>query len=543
MDDAPGRIPPGTTGADAAGTGPSLTDDVAGDEAAAAVAAEGVEATTRQIRGSSLLLVGRVLGLALDFVAQVLIVRYLSKSDYGAFALAMSVVALGTTMCLLGLERTLGRFTPIYEEQRDYARMWGTILAIFTTVVTMGIAVVVGVYVLQGLIAGALKDDVALGLLLILIVLAPLQALDSLLIAMFATFGSARSIFFRRYVVAPLLQLGVVIALILTESGALTLAIGYVAASAIGIALYAVVLYRTLERSGLLRKLREQRIRPPVRELFTFSAPLLASDIVFVLRSSVTIILLGVLRSADEVADYRAVLPVAVQMLFVATSFRLIFTPGASRLFARNDAKGLNDLYWQTATWIALLTFPVFIVGLALGEPVAVFLFGEPYTGTGIILSTLVLGHYLSAAIGFNSLMLRVFGRVRFMMTVDLVTAVGCLVLTIVLIQRLGALGAAIATSATLITQNAWYQWGLRTRSSVHAFDRRFSRPYLSIVLGALAMLAITIVTSPTLFIGLLWAAAISILVLLVNRSTLRVLETYPELARLPFLRRLLQTG
>ena len=163
--------------------------------------------------------------------------------------------------------------------------MWGTILAIFTTVVSMGIAVVVGVYVLQGFIGGALKDDVALGLLLILIILAPLQALDSLLIAMFATFGSARSIFFRRYVVAPLLQLGVVVALILTESGALTLAIGYVAASAIGIALYAVVLYRTLEQSGLLEKLREQRVRPPVRELFTFSAPLLASDIVFVLRS------------------------------------------------------------------------------------------------------------------------------------------------------------------------------------------------------------------------------------------------------------------
>ena len=137
-------------------------------------------------------------------------------------------------MCLLGLERTLGRFTPIYEEQRDYARMWGTILAIFTTVVSTGIVVVLGVYVLQGVIDGALQDKVALGLLLILIILAPLQALDSLLIAMFATFGSARSIFFRRYVVAPLLQLGVVIALILTESGAVTLAIGYVAASAIG---------------------------------------------------------------------------------------------------------------------------------------------------------------------------------------------------------------------------------------------------------------------------------------------------------------------
>lgn len=543
MDDDPGRIPPGTPRADAADAGRSLTEAPTDAAAAATTGSDGAKATTRQIRGSNLLLVGRVLGLTLDFVAQVLIVRYLSKSDYGAFALAMSIVSLGTTMCLLGLERTLGRFTPIYEEQRDYARMWGTILAIFTTVVSVGVAVVLGVYILQGVIGGALQDRVALGLLLVLIILAPLQALDSLLIAMFATFGSARSIFVRRYVVAPLLQLGVVVALILTESGVVTLAIGYVAASAIGIALYAVVLYRTLEKSGLLARLREQRVRPPVRELFTFSAPLLMSDIVFALRTSVTVLLLGILTSAEEVADYRAVLPVAVQMLFVATSFRLIFTPGASRLFARNDATGLNDLYWQTASWIALLTFPVFIVGLALGEPVAVLLFGERYAGTGIILSILVLGHYISAATGFNSLMLRVFGRVRYMMTVDLVTAVGCLIATILLIQEFGALGAAVATAATLIVQNAWYQWGLRTRSTVHAFDRRFTRAYLSIIVGALGMLAIVAVTDPPLIVGLLWAAAISIIVLLVNRSTLRVLETYPELARLPFLRRLLETS
>jgi hypothetical protein len=50
-------------------------------------------AVNRQIRGSSLLLIGRTLSMAVNFAVQVLIVRYLSKTDYGAFAYALSIVA------------------------------------------------------------------------------------------------------------------------------------------------------------------------------------------------------------------------------------------------------------------------------------------------------------------------------------------------------------------------------------------------------------------------------------------------------------------
>ena len=88
--------------------------------------------------------------------------------------------------------------------------MWGTIAVVVGTVITMGLAVVLAVYAFQGVLGGFVDNELALSILLLMIVLAPLQALDSLLISLFATFGSARSIFFRRYVFAPVLQLGIV---------------------------------------------------------------------------------------------------------------------------------------------------------------------------------------------------------------------------------------------------------------------------------------------------------------------------------------------
>src|SRR4051794_14892924 len=43
----------------------------------------------RHVRGSSLLLIGRGLTLLITTATQVVIVRYLSKADYGAFAYAL----------------------------------------------------------------------------------------------------------------------------------------------------------------------------------------------------------------------------------------------------------------------------------------------------------------------------------------------------------------------------------------------------------------------------------------------------------------------
>src|SRR3954462_1795704 len=84
----------------------------------------GAAATRRQIRGSSLLLAGRMLSLAVNFATQVLIVRYLSKADFGAFAYGLSIVSLGESLAVLGLDKAIARFLPIYEEHGAYGKLF-----------------------------------------------------------------------------------------------------------------------------------------------------------------------------------------------------------------------------------------------------------------------------------------------------------------------------------------------------------------------------------------------------------------------------------
>jgi O-antigen/teichoic acid export membrane protein len=53
------------------------------------------QAAKKHLRGSTLLLAGRLISMAANFVIQIMIVRYLSKNDYGAFAYGLSIVSLG----------------------------------------------------------------------------------------------------------------------------------------------------------------------------------------------------------------------------------------------------------------------------------------------------------------------------------------------------------------------------------------------------------------------------------------------------------------
>ena len=498
---------------------------------------EGLAST--QVRGSSLLLAGRFIALVVDFAAQVLLVRYLAKGDYGTVAWALAIVSLGSSLAVFGLDKTLSRFLPLYEERRDAGRMFGSIAIAVAAVLLIGTATVLLFRGGSTWLTGTLgTDDRTFSVLLVLIVLAPVQALDSLLIAISAALSSPRSILFRRYIIAPALQLAVVSYVVLVAGDVTQLAIGYVAAGALGVAIYVPVLVRLFKRRQIAAGLQLRQLRFPVRELFGYSLPLLWSDLVFVMRGSLVVVLIEYLRGTSEVASFRAVLPMARMNLVVLQSFAFLFLPLASRMFARADGAGLAKVYWTSATWVTVLSLPIFLVSFSLADPVVDLLYGARYEDSTVIQALLALGFFVHGALGVSGLTLRAVGRVRYLFTVDVVTAVSSIVLTLVLIDSHGALGAAVATAATLVAQSLLYSWGLRG-SEIH-LEPAFVTLFVVVIAVAVGLIVLQAVTAAPLAIGVALAVAVSFLIFRWQRPRLRILAMFPELERLPLIARFL---
>ena len=190
-------------------------------DAAVATAPRRNRSTKKGIRGSGILLVGRGISMGSNFLIQVLIVRHLSKSDYGAFAYALSLSVAFTTFIELGLDRSITRFLPIYDERGEPRKVVGTILMQLATVLTLGLALCLLVVGARGWLTGRLIDSAeATTLVAILVVLAPIQALDNMVQNLFAVYARARAIFFRRHVLNPALKLAVVVLLLASGSDA-----------------------------------------------------------------------------------------------------------------------------------------------------------------------------------------------------------------------------------------------------------------------------------------------------------------------------------
>lgn len=512
-------------------------------EAAQVGAAPASEHTTtkQHLRGSSLLLVGRLVSLLTNFGVQVLIVRYLSKADYGAFAYALSVVSMGTSLAGLGMSRGVNRFVPIYQEQRDYGSMFGTIVLALGTVVGFGLALVVLVFGLQGLLTRSVASDpLSVGLLLILISLVPIQALDNLFQGMAATFVGARPIFFRRHVLGPAFKLAAVLLVIGMQGSVHLLAACYLVAGAIGVGIYVIVLYRALKKQGLLAKLSVRRITLPVRRIFGFSIPLLSTDILLTLKMTMAVVLLEYFRGPQDVAELRAVWSIAGLCMVVFESLKFLFTPLAARLFARNDEAGLSDLYWRSAMWVTVLTFPVFAVCFLLAEPVTVLLFGSRYADAGILLSVLAGGYYFNAALGMNIYTLQVYARIRYITCVNVATALIGLGSNLWLIQLFGALGAALATAGTLVVYGLLNFVGVLWRTGIGPLQWRHLKVYATVAVAVLGLLALQVFASPPVPITVAALAITSLLLLRINRSSLAISDTFPELSRIPVLRNVL---
>jgi O-antigen/teichoic acid export membrane protein len=191
---------------------------------------------------------------------------------------------------------------------------------------------------------------------------------------------------------------------------------------------------------------------------------------------------------------------------------------------------------------VAVLTFPAFAVTFSLAGPVTTTLLGARYADSATFLALIALGQYFQSALGFNGLTLKVFSRLRYLVTMNLAVAGLNLVLNVLLIPRFGALGAALSTSATLIVHNVAKQAGLRL-VGIGVFERRYLRLYGVVTGLALGLMGVQHFAQPPLLAGLALTGVASCIVLVVNREVLDVSGTFPELLRIPLVGRIIRFG
>ncbi len=494
------------------------------------------------VRGSVLLVLGRVLSLLIGMATTVILVRALSKAEYGAFEYALTLAGAGRILLSLGQGRLLSRFMAGYEEEGDYPRMFGAMFLAVGTICVTSIPIIAALFIWSEQLLGSVVDsDAAVRLVLVLLFVAPMEALDQVFVSLFAVFSRPRAIFFRKYLLAPGLRFGVVLVLWLTGQGVMFLAVGYLLASLAGLLLYVGLLVGVLRERGLWRHFDPRKVILPYRAVFEFSFPLITGELALLSMKVGGVMVLAMYQPVTEIASYRAVFGIARLNTAVTTSFVTLFLPMIARLHARGDMRELREGYWHTATFVAVTTFPIFAMTGPLAPATVLTLFGPRYADSALVLSILAVGYYLNVTFGFNVYTLQVCGRIRLLVGVNLFMASLNIGLCFALADSLGAVGIAIANCAALTSQNLINQWALRRSIDTGFIPRSCWSCYSLILGGALLLWVLQLAFSPGIVLSVLAATAVSAVVFFGSKRSLQLADTFPELLRIPVVGRLVR--
>ena len=493
----------------------------------------GKASSKSQMRGSALLLIGRLLGMGLGLVIQLLLVRVLTKDDYGAFAWALSIVTLVQSIIPLGLDRIDSRFLAKYDEEGDDRKVVGVLVTETLVVVGLGAVVFLCVLLWHGRLSpGIAPNETAANLLVLMVLLAPLAAIDAMVMNTFATFARARAVFVRRYLLEPGLRLTAILVVFLMGAGVYGLTVGYVLASLLGVSIYVVMVVRLLSRLGFFAQLHG-RITLPARAMLREGFPLMTSSLVYVVVMAVPTFVLGAVGTAADVASLRAVMPIAQLSMAASGAFWVLFPPMITRLWDRGDMRGVRLTYWRTALWVALVSYPALVISVSFAEPTTVTLLGSQYADSAPLLAILGFGFWFQSATGFSAIMMATAGRLRFVFFANLSILVIGTALSFVLIPPYGAWGAAVGMTLSLVLGNILRQLGLSGLPS-GVVERWMAGPFAAMAVGVAVTMLLQLWIGAGFLLALVLTGVASLAVLVVTLPYLDVAHTFPELLKIP---------
>ena len=176
------------------------------------------------------------------------------------------------------------------------------------------------------------------------------------------------------------------------------------------------------------------------------------------------LLVLGWLRSDEEVGVYRVVVSGAGLVAFGLHALNEVLRPYFSSLYADGAKAELQKLVTLSARLITLAAVPPVLAFLFFGDALLGWIFGTEYSAGYMALVILGVGQLVNAAMGSVGALLSMTGHENDTLRGNMVAATANLVLNMVLVPSYGIEGAAVATAATFAISNFYLYRMVRLR-------------------------------------------------------------------------------
>ena len=423
-------------------------------------------------KGTGIIFTGTIIGLLLGFIGRIILVRYITQTEYGIYCLALVIISIFATIATLGLSEGSTRYIAYFRGKNEEGKVKGIISSSIKIAIIASISLASVSFFVSDFISINIFHTLELSTpLKIFSIAIPFTVLITVFIAIFRGFDRADAQVYFNNILRPVLYLLFLIAVVLFGLSFIGVVYAYVLSIAVTCVVFVIYL---MKKYPLSIRNGSTVTNPMTKELLIFSVPLLAVSMLMMVMSWTDTLMLGYFKTPDVVGVYNAALPLAQLLSMTLSSMSFIYIPVITQLYSKNLMEELKRSYIILTKWIFLATLPIFFVLFLFPDVVLNLLFGSRYIGASVALQILAFGFFLNICLGFTYSTLLVLGKSNFLMWTFVISAIINILLNMVLIPPMGIIGASIASAFSLIVAKILNLIKLYRFFEVHPFAKNY---------------------------------------------------------------------
>ena len=446
------------------------------------------------VKGAGVILIGTVIAKILTFVYNILIAR-IGAEIYGLFSISLAILNLIVTLAIIGLDTGIVRYISHYNGKNEASKVKGTINLALDIVIINSIIFLILLLVLADKISIYLFHDQNLAFFLKMIAFAIpttlisvifLRVLRSYLYTKYETYiklifeSFSKVLFLVIFFALGLKIFGIVMAYNLALFGTLILSWYF---------------YKK-KISPILKNIKT--VYPSKKELINYSLPLIFNEIAIPLVLWIDTFMISYFLDSASTGIYNVVVLIVLLMGLIPYSLMYLVLPILTEFYSQNKKNTFSLLYKTCTKWIFALNLVVFFLFLLISKEFLDLFFGIEYVkdaltifNVSIPISVLILWILLIGFLAFYTLscskdILIIFKKTRYIALNTVIVAIFDIFLNLYLIPILGIVGAAIATSISLIIGAILIGVEAHIVSGMNIFKINYIKIFFSAVLSSL---------------------------------------------------------
>jgi O-antigen/teichoic acid export membrane protein len=390
----------------------------------------------------------KVFGTGLLFIFQVILGNRLGANYYGQFTIYTTLLNLFLLVTVFGIDSTLIRYIPRVKED-DRLRVKLLKKSLFN-VLTVSIIVVLFMYIFRWPIMAFfnIKNEKIYYILpIILLMMSVSKVLDGFFQGEKKT---SLATFF-----SPLLLTGVklivfFIAAFLLNKNLVAAVISVLVSE--GILVLIRIIYVKKEQGNIVKTSESVFTKQENIKFMKYSLSLFAILSLGTMVSSVDKIIINAYMGSAEVGVYKVAENYMALVGIFASPF-VVFWPVMSELYKKKQLDVLDKIFNYAVKLISLLAVPVMVFIIVFSNDLLGF-FGKEFSQGTIILCILLIGTGCDSLTGPVGALLNMTDYAKYNLVDTIILAVVDISLNLLLVPRMGAVGAAIATAVSLVSIN-----------------------------------------------------------------------------------------